>query len=167
MTDYTIYSDSQGVPYRVVFQGKQTDVIFLTVLNILKGNKDLKLNSFTENHIDVELNQKGELITSPEGDGTIPQTGHPRINDDHAKMASTLMEFKRIAVEHWQTETRIYNENVKQLPPDHVGVSSMWAEHDAQHQKFINRIDGLLGDLVSHIEKYDVPQFHSGQSYVE
>jgi len=91
------------------------------------------------------------------------RTTFKEIDEEHQEMADALDKFHQLCVKHWKTEEQLYKEGKMKLPENHPhDVETLWREHNAEHSKFIARIEQLKTDIVSHVTKYDVPHFHYG-----
>jgi DNA-binding transcriptional regulator YbjK len=91
------------------------------------------------------------------------RTTFSQLDREHQEMADALDKFYQLAIAHWQSEEKLYQEGKMRLPSNHPhDVATLWKEHNAQHQEFIARIKKMQQDLIDHIKVYDIPHFHYG-----
>lgn len=96
----------------------------------------------------------------------IPQTSFTSLNDDHAHMVDALDKFHDLCVDHWHEENALYMLGKSNVLSGHrTDIDELWKEHNTEHINFIDRIKVMKNDLITHIEKYDIPHFHWGKNF--
>ena len=96
--------------------------------------------------------------------GNYPDTSFSKINEfldtEHTGIFDALDNFYNKAIQHWNSEKKLFQEGQAKLPSGHPDITGMWQEHEQHHTELIDRIIQMKKDIITHIENYDKPQFH-------